>query len=152
MRRSPCQLLKNFLRHVLKVKSGEELQQQLYSAVMTRQKDGDDDDDDDDVLTLTTHDNTEVQVEAEPLLSCLRASGLPVNNIKTVRAELDEISESQWDSLYVQTGQGSDTELEVTVRGYFDNYGYGVCVDEGWVDYSPQISEMLRSARLTKFR
>ena len=137
------------------MKSGEELQQQLYSAVLARQMDGDDDDDDDDVLTLTTHDNTEVKVEAEPLLSCLRASGLPVNNIKTVRAEMSQmsgISESQWDSLYVQAEQGSDTELEVTVRGYFDYYGYGVCVDEGWVDYSPRISEMLRSARLTKFR
>ena len=129
------------------MKSGEELQQQLYSAVLARQKDGDG-----DVLTLTTHDNTEFQVEPEPLLSCLRASGLPVNNIKTVRAELKKISDAEWDSLYVQAGQGSDTELEVTVRGYFDYYGYGVCVDEGWVDYSPRISEMLRSARLTKFR
>ena len=124
------------------MKSGEELQQQLYTAVMTRQMDGDDDDDDGaDVLTLTTHDNTEVQVDPEPLLSCLRASGLPVNNIKTVRAELDEISESQWDSLYVQTGQGSDTELEVTVTDYYPG-----------ASFSPRISEMLQSARLTKFR
>ena len=94
------------------------------------------------VLTLTTHDNTEVQVDAEPLLSCLRASGLPVNNIKTVRAEMSKmsgISEAEWDSLYVQTGQGSDTELEVK----------GVV---GVVSFSPRISEMLRSARLTKFR
>ena len=91
-----------------------------------------------DVLTLANH-NTEVQVDAEPLLSCLRASGLPVTNIKTVRAELGGISESQWDSLYVQTGQGSDTELEVK----------GVV---GVVSFSPRISEMLRSARLTKFR
>ena len=99
---------------------------------MTRQKDGDG-----DVLTLTTHDNTEVQVDAEPLLSCLRASGLPVNNIKTVRAKLYGISEAEWDSLYVQAGQGSDTELEV----------------KGEVVYfSPRISEMLQSARLTKFR
>ena len=115
---------------------------------MTRQKDGDDDDDDDgaEVLTLTTHDNTEVQVEAEPLLSCLRASGLPVNNIKTVRAEMSQmsgISESQWDSLYVQTGQGSDTELEVTVKSTMLYTA---------ASFSPRISEMLQSARLTKFR
>ena len=116
------------------MKSGEELQQQLYSAIMTRQKDGDG-----DVLTLANH-NTEVQVDPEPLLSCLRASGLPVTNIKTVRAKLNGISETQWDSLYVQAGQGSDTELEVTDSSY------------SGASFSPRISEMLQSSRLTKFR
>ena len=132
LRRSPSQLLKNFLRHVLKVKSGEELQQQLYSAVLARQKDGDR-----DVLTLFTHDNTELHVDPEPLLSCLRACGLPVNNIKTLKAKLRKIPEAEWDRLCVQTGQGSDTKLEVK--------GEVVC-------FSPQISEMVRSVRLTKFR
>ena len=126
------------------------LQQQVYTAVLSRVVR-----DPENVITLVEKRwliNTKITTDAEHLLSCLRASGLPVNNIKTLKAKLRKIPEAEWDRLCVQTGQGSDTELEVTVRGYFDNYGYGVCVDEGWVDYSPQISEMLRSARLTKFR
>ena len=81
--------------------------------------------------------NTKITTDAEHLLSCLRASGLPVNNIKTLKAKLKKISETQWDSLYVQTGQGSDTELEVNGEVVY---------------FSPRISEMLQSARLTKFR
>ena len=57
--------------------------------------------------------NTKITTDAEPLLSCLRASGLPVNNIKTLKAKLRKIPEAEWDRLCVQTGQGSDTKLEV---------------------------------------
>ena len=81
--------------------------------------------------------NTKITTDAEPLLSCLRASGLPVNNIKTLKAKLRKIPEAEWDRLCVQTGQGSDTKLEVK--------GEVVC-------FSPRISEMLKSVRLTKFR
>ena len=81
--------------------------------------------------------NTKITTDAEPLLSCLRASGLPVNNIKTLKAKLRKIPEAEWDRMCVQTGQGSDTKLEV----------------KGEVVYfSPRISEMLKSVRLTKFR
>ena len=81
--------------------------------------------------------NTKITTDAEPLLSCLRACGLPVNNIKTLKAKLRKIPEAEWDRLCVQTGQGSDTKLEVKGEEVY---------------FSPRISEMLRSVRLTKFR
>ena len=111
------------------------LQQQVYAAVLSRVVR-----DPENVITLVEKRwliNTKITTDAEPLLSCLRASGLPVNNIKTLKAKLRKIPEAEWDRLCVQTGQGSDTKLEV----------------KGEVVYfSPRISEMLRSARLTKFR
>ena len=120
------------------MEASQGLQQQVYAAVLSRVVR-----DPENVITLVEKRwliNTKITADAEPLLSCLRASGLPVNNIKTVRAEMSQmsgISESQWDSLYVQTGQGSDTELEVKGKVVY---------------FSPRISEMLQSARLTKFR
>ena len=135
MRRSPSQLLENFLRHVLAVEASQGLQQQVYTAVLSRVVR-----DPENVITLVEKRwliNTKITTDAEPLLSCLRASGLPVNNIKTLKAKLRKIPEAEWDRLCVQTGQGSDTKLEVK--------GEVVC-------FSPRISEMLRSVRLTKFR
>ena len=111
------------------------LQQQVYAAVLSRVVR-----DPENVITLVEKRwliNTKITTDAEPLLSCLRASGLPVNNIKTLKAKLRKIPEAEWDRLCVQTGQGSDTKLEVK--------GEEVC-------FSPRISEMLRSVRLTKFR
>ena len=111
------------------------LQQQVYAAVLSRVVR-----DPENVITLVEKRwliNTKITTDAVPLLSCLRASGLPVNNIKTLKAKLRKIPEAEWDRLCVQTGQGSDTKLEV----------------KGEVVYfSPRISEMLQSARLTKFR
>ena len=121
------------------MEASQGLQQQVYTAVLSRVVR-----DPENVITLVEKRwliNTKITTDAEPLLSCLRASGLPVTNIKTVRAELDEISETQWDSLYVLTGQGSDTELELVTESSYSG-----------ASFSPRISEMLQSSRLTKFR
>ena len=131
--KSPGNLLRNFLRHVLEMKSAEELQQKVYSAVLRRPIEYGD-----NVLTLTLLNNTEIEIDHIPLLDCITASGVPLNNIKEIQARLNGISEKDWEAFNIQTLTG--TELQVQV----DNYGSA--------HYSPRIYEMLQSSRLTQFR
>ena len=138
LRKNPGNLLRNFLRNVLEMKSeeSEELQQRVYNAVLRRTikryiyKD--------DVLTLTLLNNTEIKIDSRPLLDCISASGVPLNNIKEIQARLDnsKISEKDWEAFYIQTLTG--TVLQVQVKYH--------------ADYSPRIYEMLQSSRLTQFR
>ena len=135
LRKSPGNLLRNFLRHVLEMKSvKEELQQKVYKEVMRRQ------DNAEYYLILTLLDNTEIKISPRPLLACIAASGVPVNNIKKIQVRLEKISEKDWDALYLQSGA---SVLDIVQTGRY--YGNGA-------DYSPRISEMLGSGRLTKFR
>ena len=128
LRKSPGILLRNFLRHVLEMKSvKEELQQQVYKAVMRRK------DDAEYYLTLTLLDNTEIEIAPSPLLACITASGVPVNNIKKIQARLLRISEKDWEAFYLQSG----ASLMVETIG---------------CEFSTRISEMLGSGRLTQFR
>ena len=136
--KSPGNLLRNFLRHVLEMKAGEELQQRVYNAVLRRTikryiyKD--------DVLTLTLLNNTKIKIDPRLLLDCITASGVPLNNIKEIKADLDDgIAEKDWEAFHIQTLTG--TELQVQVSGIVSR-----------VDYSPRIYEMLQSSRLTQFR
>ena len=131
--KSPGNLLRNFLRHVLEMKSGEELQQKVYNSVL-RIPVGEK-----DVLTLTLLDKTEMKVSQSVLLSSISASGIPLNNVKRIQVRLKRISVKDWEALYLQTGTG--TELEIDHTGGFSG-----------VDFSPRIHEMLQSSRLTKFR
>ena len=133
LRKSPGNLLRNFLRHVLEMKSvKEELQQKVYKEVMRRQ-----DEDTRNVLILTLLDNTEIKIASTPLLACFTASDVSVNNIKNIKARLERISEKDWEAFYLQSGA---SRLIIEQTGY-----YGA-------DYSPRISGMMRSGRLTLFR
>ena len=129
--KSPGNLLRNFLRHVLEMKSAEELQQRVYNAVLRRPIE-----DEDNVLALTLLNNTEIEIDSRLLLNCITASGIPLNNIKEIQARLDSISEKDWEAFYIQTLTG--TVLQVQVGRY--------------ANYSPRIYEMLQSSRLTQFR
>ena len=131
--KSPGNLLRNFLRHVLEMKSGEELQQRVYNAVLRRTID---EEDEDYVLTLTLLNNTEIKIDPSPLLDCITASGVPLNNIKEIQARLYKISEKEWEAFHIQTLTGTVLQVEVIEHA----------------DYSPRIYEMLQSSRLTQFR
>ena len=108
----------------------EELQQKVYKEVMRRQ------DNPEYYLILTLLDNTEIKIAPSPLLACIAASGVPVNNIKKIQARLKWISEKDWETFYLQSGASL---LDIEQTG-------------GRAYYSPRISEMLGSGRLTKFR
>ena len=157
LRKSPGNLLRNFLRHVLEMKSvKEELQQKVYKEVMRRQDEVEyDDDAGDDMMMMTTRilnygddnaeyyliltllDNTEIKIASTPLLACFTASDASVNNIKNIKARLEKISEKDWEAFYLQS-----------VASLMDNEQMIV----GYAEYSPRISEMLGSGRLTQFR
>ena len=134
LRKSPGNLLRNFLRHVLEMKSvKEELQQKVYKEVMRRQAE-----DRRNVLILTLLDNTEIKIAPSPLLASIAASGVPVNKIKKIQVRMEKISEKDWEAFYLQSG-ASLMDIE---QAFFSN----------GADYSPRISEMLGSGRLTQFR
>ena len=133
LRKNPGNLLRNFLRHVLEMKSGEELQQRVYNVVLRkliRNRDN--------VLTLTLQNNTEIKTNPSPLLDCITASGVPLNNIKKIKARLNKITEKAWEAFYIQTLTGTEFQVKV---------GY-----PGSTNYSSRIYEMLQSSRLTQFR
>ena len=130
LRKSPGNFLQNFLRHVLEMKSGEELQQRVYNAVLRRPTEDERND-----LTLTLLNNTEIKIDPSPLRDCITASGVPLNNIKEIQARLKEISEKDWEAFYIQTLNGTVLQVEVDYSAY-----------------SPRIYEMLQSSRLTQFR
>ena len=134
LRKSPGNLLLNFLGHVLKMKSGEKLLQRVYNAVLRKPIE-----DEDNVLTLTLLNNTEIKIYSTLLLDCVTASRVPLNNIKEIQARLEEISEKDWEAFNIQTLTGSVLQVQVVGR-YSD------------VAYSPRIYEMLQSSRLTQFR
>ena len=114
------------------MKSGEELQQRVYNAVLRRTIE-----DRYNYLTLTLLNNTEIKMDQSPLLDCISASGVPLNNIKEIQARLYSITEKDWEAFYIQTLTGTELQVEAGFLGAF---------------YSPRIYEMLQSSRLTQFR
>ena len=137
--KSPGNLLRNFLRHVLEMKSGEELQQRVYDAVLRKSIEYNYNYH--DVPTLTLLNNTEIKIDPSPLLDCISASGVPLNNIKKMKARLEYISLKDWEAFNLQTL--NRTVLEVEVQKYRS---------PSRADYSSRIYEMLQSFRLTHFR
>ena len=129
--KSPGNLLRNFLRHVLEMMSGEELQQRVYNAVLRRPIEDIFND-----LTLKFLNNTEIKIDSRLLLDCITASGVPLNNIKEIQATMDYITEKDWEAFNIQTLTGTVLQVQVI----------------GSADYSPRIYEMLQSSRLTQFR
>ena len=131
LRKSPGNLLRNFLRHVLKMKSGEELQQRVYNVVLRRTME-----DDYYVLTLRLLNNDEINIYQTLLLDCITASGVPLNNIKEIQARMNDTSEKDWEAFHIQTLTGTVLQVQSNYRAH----------------YSPRIYQMLQSSRLTQFR
>ena len=133
-------LLENFRNCLgLSADSSEDLMQQLYSSLMTRNLENPE-----YYVALVKRKflpipKKKIKINPSPLLDCMTASGVPLNNIKKIQASLDKISEKDWEAFYIQTLTG--TVLQVEVSGILSN-----------ADYSPRIYEMLQSSRLTKFR
>ena len=119
----------------------EELQLKVYKEVMRRQVGKELSHFYHYFIILTLLDNTEIKIAPSPLLACIAASGVPVNNIKKIQVRLWRISEKDWEAFYTQSGA---LLMDIEQIG-FDHVGVGA-------DYSPRISEMMRSGRLTQFR
>ena len=122
--------MKNFRSIVLNNASSEETQQEIYSALMRGIRVG-------HLqlpaqsLTFTTLNNTEVTVDHEPLLSCVRSSQIPIRNIKSVSVRMSSVCRSDW------------AALQVLFKG-------GVLLNEvvaDYADYSPLIIEIIESGR-----
>ena len=128
-------LLDNFRKCLgLSADSSEDLLQGLYSSLMTRTLENPR-----YYITLVKHKflpfiKNKIKIAPSPLLACIAASGVPVNNIKKIQVRLERISEKDWEAFYLQSG-----------ASIMDIYS-------GGADYSPRISEMLGSGRLTQFR
>ena len=117
--------------------SSDDLMQQLYSSLMTRNLK-----DPEYHIALVKHKflpllKSKIKINPNPLLDCITASGVPLNNIKKIQARLNKISEKDWEALHIQTLTGTVLQVQAGLLG---------------ADYSPRIYEMLQSSRLTQFR
>ena len=80
---------------------------------------------------------TKTIVDPDLLLPCVLASGVPVKNIKTITAQLEDTTMSDWESFRIMTRGGAVIQ-EIQ------------CYDVA--DYSPTIREMIQDGKLLKFR
>ena len=131
-------LLENFRNCLgLSGDSSEDLMQQLYSSLMTRNLE-----DHDEYIALIKHKFLPLlknKIDQRPFLECITSSRVPLNNIKKIQVRLYEISEKDWEAFNIQTLTGSELQVQVS----------------GWLQaaaYFPRIYEMLQSSRLTQFR
>ena len=125
-------MLNNFQRFLkLKKSEHDDRQQDLYTAVTCRPLK-----DEHDTITLTRTDNKEVEVAAEPLLSCVRGSRIPIRDIKTIKAKLFSVEDWMWDVFSLLTSGGAVIQ-EIQ------------CVE---ADYSPVIHEMIQQGKLLMLR
>ena len=127
-------LLDNFRKCLgLSADSSEDLLQELYSSLMTRTLE-----DPEEYVALVQQKflpfiKNKIKISPRPLLACIAASGVPVNNIKKIQVRMEEISEKDWEAFYLQSGASLIFQTE-------------------YCKYSPRIYEMMRSGRLTQFR
>ena len=117
------------------MKSSENLVEQVYSVFLSRPLE-----DRRYVITLTLYNNTEVTIDSQPFLPCLRSCGIPLNNIQELKARFWEVTEEDWEAFYIQTGSG--TILDIQQQGSYSDSAA----------YSPRILEMLQSHTLRNFR
>ena len=127
-------LLENFRNCLgLSGDSSEDLMQQLYSSLMTRNLK-----DPEYYIALVKHKFLPLlknKIDQRPFLECITSSRVPLNNIKKIQVRLYEISEKDWEAFNIQTLTGTVLQVQVTRS-----------------EYSPRIYEMLQSSRLTQFR
>ena len=134
-------LLKNFQRF-LKLTNSEldDCQQRLYTAVICRPRAFEN-----YSITLIRTDNTEVKVAAEPLLSCVRGSRIPIRDIITIKAKL-EIEDWMWDIFSLLTSGGAVIQ-EIQCKNYLEEIH---CIS--WAVYSPVIHDLIKGRKLLKLR
>ena len=137
-------MLNNFQRFLkLKKSEHDDRQQDLYTAVTCRPLK-----DEDYTITLTRTDNTEVKVDQEPLLSCVRGSRIPIKDIKTIKAKLERVEDWMWDVFSLITSLGAVIErIHCNHWGDYLEENY-----PGTVVYSPVIHEMIEQGKLLRLR
>ena len=116
----------------------DDRQQELYTAV-TRRPLRNRYEDSVDTITLIT-DNTEVKVDPELLMSCVRGSRIPIRDIKTIKAKLGGVEDWMWDVFSLLTSGGAVIE-DIYCSIFFYR-----------ADYSPVIHEMIQQGKLLKLR
>ena len=134
-------MLNNFQRFLKHKKSDhDDRQQDLYSAVTCRPLKGKDVFGEEYAIILTRTDNTEVKVDPELLMSCVRGSRIPIRDIKTIKAKLKEVEDWMWDVFSLLTS-GGEVIQEIKCSRYY-----------GGAIYSPVIHEMIQQGKLLKLR
>ena len=134
--------MKNFRGFLSLEKKLETLQQELYHCILAKPST-----DLRKCITLKSFRKgllpfvkTKTIVDPDFLLPCVLASGVPVKNIKTITAQLGDITTSEWESFRIMTRGGA------VIQGIH-------CRDLiSGADYSPTIHEMFQEGKLLKFR
>ena len=127
-------LLKNFQKFLKLKKSHDDYQQDLYTAVFCRTKE-----EDSDTITLTRADNTEVKVDPEPLLSCVRGSRAFIKDVKEIKANVNDVPSWMWSTFNLLSSAGAAIE-EIQCSSWYPG-----------ADYSLTIHEMIQDGKLLKF-
>ena len=131
--------MKNFRGFLSLEKKLETLQQELYHCILAKPST-----DLRKCITLKSFRKgllpfvkTKTIVDPDFLLPCVLASGVPVKNIKTITAQLGDITTSEWESFRIMTRGGAVIqEIQCRIQA----------------DYSPTIYEMIQEGKLLKFR
>ena len=128
-------LLKNFRGFLSLEKKLETLQQELYHCILAKPST-----DLRKCITLKSFRKgllpfvkTKTIVDPDFLLPCVLASGVPVENIKTITAQLEVITKSDWESFRIMT-RGGAVIKEIQ------------CSE--WAVYSPTIRQMIQEGKL----
>ena len=130
-------LLKNFRDFLPLQKTVESLQQELYHCILAEHST-----DSYNRITVIRKGffsffNAE-KVDPDLLLPCVLASGVPVKDIKTIKAKLKEVKDWMWDVFSLLTSGGVVIEeIQPSLFGAV---------------YSPVIHEMIQQEKLLKFR
>ena len=128
-------LLKNFRDFLSLEKKLETLQQELYHCILAKP------------LPYSFHTTlvrnsflpfvkTKTRVDPALLLPCNLASGVPVKDIQTIKAEMHGVTESDWESFDILTREGAVIREIWTVGAA----------------YSPVIQEIMKQGKLLKLR
>ena len=81
---------------------------------------------------------TKTRIDSTLLLPPVLAAGVPVKDMKTIRASLVEVTTSDWDCFHILTTHGA---IIKEIIGY-----------SGATHYSPVIHEMIEQGTLLKLR
>ena len=95
---------------------------------------------------------TKTIVDPDLLLPCVLDSGVPVRNIKTITAQLEDTTMSDWESFRIMTRGGAviqEIQTGGTVLSSAEEIKYG---HRFVADYSPTILEMIQEGKLLNLR
>ena len=134
LRPESSSLLGNFRVFLSLKKKLEDLQQEFYHCILARPST-----DSDNCITLVRKSLfpffNKTKVGADFLLPCVHASGVPVDDIETIKARLWTVTTSDWESFNILTTRGAVIQ-EIL----------------GWAHYSPVIHQLIEQKKLLKLR